>query len=54
MISPRVAAEGRRTENGDWSGGRGSRPGSVVIFDTRIPGGGASTIAAPPGGGGGG
>ena len=38
MISPHVAAERRRTENGDLSGGRGSPPGSVVMFDPRILG----------------
>ena len=37
MISSHVAAERRRTGNSD-SGGRGSPPGSVVMFDPRIPG----------------
>ena len=37
MIPPRVAQDRRRTENRDWSGGRGSPPESVVLFDPRMP-----------------
>ena len=49
MISPRVATERRRTENGDRSGGKGSLPGSVVMFDPRIPGEGHRRLLLPDG-----
>ena len=51
MILPHVAAERRQTENGDLSGGRSSPPGSVVMFDPRIPGEGHQRWPLPGGDG---